>query len=95
MTPGTFTFHLGVPVDLSGGIKQINIPVDTVIMPKNAKAGNLPLLMEAKSAGDFTNPNKRKERRSYQDFSASKHLWEKRSVYSASLRLLRLGISRI
>ncbi len=61
MIPGTFTFRLGVSVNLSGGTKQINIPVDIVIMPKNAKPGDLPLLIEAKSAGDFTNPNKRRK----------------------------------
>ena len=35
--------------------------IDTVIMPKTAKAGELPLLIEAKSAGDFTNVNKRRK----------------------------------
>lgn len=61
MIPGTFTFRLGIPVNLSTGIKQISIPVDIVIMPKTAKPGSLPLLIEAKSAGDFTNPNKRRK----------------------------------
>jgi hypothetical protein len=61
MKPGTFTFHLGIPVTLTGGTKQITIPVDIVIMPKEAKSGSLPLLIEAKSAGDFTNPNKRRK----------------------------------
>jgi len=61
MKPGKFTFRLGVSVTLSGGKKQINIPVDVVVMPKQAKAGSLPLLIEAKSAGDFTNPNKRRK----------------------------------
>jgi hypothetical protein len=60
MKLGKFTFRLGIPVTLSGG-KQINIPVDVVVMPKQAKAGSLPLLIEAKSAGDFTNPNKRRK----------------------------------
>jgi hypothetical protein len=61
MKPGTFTFHLGIPVTLTAGTKQINIPVDAVIMLKEGKAGSLPLLIEAKSAGDFTNPNKRRK----------------------------------
>ena len=30
-------------------------------MPKRGKAGELPLLIEAKSAGDFTNVNKRRK----------------------------------
>jgi hypothetical protein len=61
MKPGTFTFHLGIPVTLTGGKKRINIPVDVAIMSRRAKSGTLPLLVEAKSAGDFTNPNKRRK----------------------------------
>jgi len=60
MSPGTFSFRMNVPVTLEGG-KQINIPVDTVIMPKRAKRGGLPIFFEAKSAGDFTNVNKRRK----------------------------------
>ncbi len=59
--PGTFTFHLIIHVKLSSGSKKINIPVDIAVMPKTAKSGSLPLLIEAKSAGDFTNPNKRQK----------------------------------
>jgi len=61
MKPGTFTFHLGIPVKLAAGAKEVNIPVDIVIMLKESKAESLPLLIEAKSAGDFTNPNKRRK----------------------------------
>ena len=39
----------------------INIPIDTVIKPTTAKLRDLPLLFEAKSAGDFTNTNKRRK----------------------------------
>ena len=52
---------MNVPVKLEGGLKKVNIPVDAVIMPKTAPAGDLPLLFEAKSAGDFRNPNKRRK----------------------------------
>lgn len=61
MVPGTYAFRLNVPVTLEGGATTVNIPVDAVIMPPTAKAGDLPLLVEAKSAGDFTNPNKRRK----------------------------------
>lgn len=61
MTPGTFSFRMNVPVKLEGGVKTVNIPVDAVIMPKAAKLGHLPLFFEAKSAGDFTNTNKRRK----------------------------------
>ena len=40
---------------------QINIPVDAAIMPLNAQLGDYPILIEAKSAGDFTNTNKRRK----------------------------------
>jgi hypothetical protein len=61
MNPGTFTFRLSIPVNLSASKEQVNIPVDIVIMPKKAAPSRLPLLIEAKSAGDFTNPNKRRK----------------------------------
>ncbi len=41
--------------------RQINIPVDAAIKPKKAGQKKLPLLVEAKSAGDFTNVNKRRK----------------------------------
>jgi len=57
---GTYSFRMNVPVKLEGG-KQINIPIDAVIMPKTANSGELPVFIEAKSAGDFTNVNKRRK----------------------------------
>jgi len=57
---GTFDFHYNVPVNLNEE-KTVNIPVDIIINPhKNTKA-NIPILIEAKSAGDFTNVNKRRK----------------------------------
>ena len=61
MQPGTYSYRLNVPVEQDGTAKIVNIPVDAVVMPKAAKAGDLPLLIEAKSAGDFTNVNKRRK----------------------------------
>lgn len=60
MTPGTFAFRLPV-VGLKEDEETVNIPVDVVIMPLKAKKGELPLMIEAKSAGDFTNVNKRRK----------------------------------
>ena len=60
MPNGTFSFRFNVPVTLDGG-RQVNIPVDAVIMRKDAKNGDFPALFEAKSAGDFTNTNKRRK----------------------------------
>jgi hypothetical protein len=59
MPPGTFAFRVNVHVGDEERSRQLNIPVDAAIMPFNAKPAELPLLVEAKSAGDFTNPNKR------------------------------------
>ena len=61
MAPGTFGFRMNVPVTLEGGAKEINIPIDAVVMPKSAKTGDFPIFFEAKSAGDFTNTNKRRK----------------------------------
>ena len=62
MTPGTFSFHTNVPVYVAGEQGEtVNIPVDVAIMPLSAQSGDMPLLLEAKSAGDFTNVNKRRK----------------------------------
>ena len=62
MLPGTYSFRLNIPVNLlEEGGKTVNIPVDAVIMRKTAQNGDRPLLIEAKSAGDFTNVNKRRK----------------------------------
>lgn len=79
MPPGTFSFRMIVPVKRDGGAKNVNIPVDAVIMPKTAKAGTMPLLFEAKSAGDFTNTNKRRKE------EATK-MAQLRSTYGAHVR---------
>lgn len=60
MPPGTFSFRMNVPVKLTDG-KAVNVPVDAAIMPKKAKKRSLPIFFEAKSAGDFTNTNKRRK----------------------------------
>jgi hypothetical protein len=62
MAAGSFAFRLNVPVlsaDERG--KPVNIPVDVAIKAKAAKARDLPICIEAKSAGDFTNVNKRRK----------------------------------
>jgi hypothetical protein len=62
MQPGTFCFRLNVLVKPSKtGAKAVKIPIDAVIQPKKAKLPHLPILLEAKSAGDFTNVNKRRK----------------------------------
>ena len=49
-----------MPVKVGSNAK-VNIPADVVIMRKNAPKGSLPIFIECKSAGDFTNTNKRRK----------------------------------
>jgi hypothetical protein len=58
MEPGTYTFRMNLPV---GKTHKVNIPIDVVIQPKQLRKDRLPILIEAKSAGDFTNTNKRRK----------------------------------
>jgi hypothetical protein len=58
MAAGTYFFRMNLPV---GKSVKVNIPIDVVIQPKRLRKGRLPILIEAKSAGDFTNPNKRRK----------------------------------
>ncbi len=44
-----------------GASLKVNIPVDVVIQPKKLRKNRIPVLIEAKSAGDFTNTNKRRK----------------------------------
>ena len=61
MPAGTFSFRMNVPVKLEDGAKTVNIPIDAVIKPKQSDPKTLPIFFEAKSAGDFTNTNKRRK----------------------------------
>ena len=61
LEPGTYSFRLNVPAEQEGTARTVDVPVDAVVLPKAAKADELPLLIEAKSAGDFTNVNKRRK----------------------------------
>ena len=62
MEPGTFAFRMNVFVTPSPhDTKTVKIPIDAVIQPRNAALPHLPVLIEAKSAGDFTNVNKRRK----------------------------------
>lgn len=58
MAPGTYAFRMNLPV---GKERKVNIPIDVVIQPRKLRRDRLPILIEAKSAGDFTNTNKRRK----------------------------------
>lgn len=59
MPEKSFSFHVNIPVNLNDN-KSVNIPVDVAIM-REKQNGFYPLLVECKSAGDFTNTNKRRK----------------------------------
>lgn len=58
MQRGTYVFRMNVTV---GKALKVNIQIDVVIQPKRRRPDSLPILIEAKSAGDFTNTNKRRK----------------------------------
>ena len=60
MECGTYSYHLNVTANQRDG-KSVKMPIDVVIRRKDAKANELPVLIECKSAGDFTNTNKRRK----------------------------------
>jgi len=60
MEPGTFAFRMTV-IGLSEDGSPVNLPIDAVVMPLGSSLPCVPLMVEAKSAGDFTNTNKRRK----------------------------------
>ncbi len=81
MSPGTFSFGRNVRVVQEGGAPQ-NLPMDCVVSPLDP---DLPLAcVEMKSAGDFTNVNKRRKEES------SKHDALKRAHGDRTVFLLQL-----
>lgn len=58
MQTGTYSVRMNLAV---GKALKVNIPVDVVIQPLKLRRDRLPILIEAKSAGDFTNTNKRRK----------------------------------
>lgn len=59
MPPGTFTFHY--PVLTGNEAHKVFVSVDALIQPRVPRPNGLPIMVEAKSAGDFTNTNKRRK----------------------------------
>ncbi len=71
MEPGTFTFHYGVPTGNES--RTVSVSVDVMIQPHTLLKNGLPIFVEAKSAGDFTNTNKRRkeEAKKFSQFKAT------------------------
>ena len=58
MEASTYALRMSLAV---GRSHKVNVPVDVVIQPQKLRKYRLPILIEAKSAGDFTNTNKRRK----------------------------------
>jgi hypothetical protein len=62
MEPGTFAFRVNIQIPRLRDENRVQkIPVDAIIQPMKPQPGKLPIMIEAKSAGDFTNTNKRQK----------------------------------
>lgn len=85
MEVATYTFRLNIAV---GKTHKVNIPVDVVIQPKKLRRDRLPILIEAKSAGDFTNTNKRRKEEATK-IHQLQAAYSDTAVRAISLRLLR------
>jgi hypothetical protein len=82
LSPGEYSFHTNIPVNVANSDTSsltVNIPVDVVIMPLSASAESFPLLIEAKSAGDFANVNKRRKEEAHK-------MKQLRDTYGADVR---------
>lgn len=55
MKPGTFAFGMNVPSNMA------IVAVDLVVQPKHPTGNRIPIMIELKAAGDFTNVNKRRK----------------------------------
>jgi hypothetical protein len=82
MLPGSYAFRINVKTTQSSQ-QSVNVPIDVAIMPHNSHKDDLPLLIEAKSAGDFTNTNKRRKEEATQMY----HL---RNTYGDDVRFILL-----
>ncbi len=59
MAPGEFALHVNVKGrEPSDDERNVNIPVDFAIMPKSARKGSLPILIEHKSSDCFSFSNR-------------------------------------
>lgn len=63
MKKGTFSFRFNIKAKISteNEAEQVNIPIDVVIKSKKLCQDATPIFIECKSAGDFTNTNKRRK----------------------------------
>ena len=82
---GAFSFRSNIPVEQASQTRtnKVNIPIDVVVKSLKSKPDEFPLLIEAKSAGDFTNTNKRRKE------EATK-VMQLRNTYGENIRFVLL-----
>lgn len=83
LRPGTFVVQLSVPVLRAASTTQGTVAIDVALMPAQAPRGELPLLIEARVAGDVSRAHKK----SMEDVATVTAL---RNSYGQSLRVLRV-----
>ena len=81
MAPGTFSFGLNVPVMHAGKSTPGAMPIDVAIMPQQSNTGEVPLLLDARSSGDYA----KRHRRRIEDGAKLAYL---RGTYGANVRLV-------
>ena len=82
LDPGQFAIHLNMPCRVSEKSPEtVNVSVDMAILPHCAAKGDVPILFEAKSAGDFVNVNKRRK-------EEAKKMDQLRGQYGESVRYI-------
>lgn len=82
LVPGQFAIHVNMPCRMSvESVETVNVSVDMAVLPKNGAKGDVPILFEAKSAGDFTNVNKRRK-------EEAKKMEQLRGQYGSSVRYI-------
>jgi hypothetical protein len=79
MRPGTYCFHHSIVTGTA--VHKVKVSVDAMIQPHTLQANKLPILVEAKSAGDFTNTNKRRK-------EEAKKFSQLKAMYGTEIRYL-------
>lgn len=82
MPRGTYCFRMNIPVILSENEgTTVNLPIDVVIRRRYAAKDEFPILIECKSAGDFTNTNKRRKEEAIKMIQLRKTYGNKAKLY--------------
>jgi hypothetical protein len=93
MAPGTFSFHY--PVMTGNEAHKVIVSVDALIQPHVLRPNRLPIMVEAKSAGDLTNTNKRRKEEAKKISPAQGDIRQRCLLRGFPLRLFRQRLPRL